>query len=194
MWPFMEYQYDHEGSIINQKEIRQKYKHLYELDRNQYNYVYGLVEDGTILYIGVSKTPFKRYKNHIRYTFNNNWNIEPILLGKGLDRKEMLLVEGNLIKLYDPLYNKNKNKKNKEENKKINPSKRNANTTKGHQGFVKAYPGLGETKPVRVPKSFEYFIKEMLSLCEQVEKIDPEHNKKLQKIIIKYLKNIICNT
>jgi rRNA pseudouridine-1189 N-methylase Emg1 (Nep1/Mra1 family) len=68
------------------------------------------------------------------------------------------------------------------------------NATKGHQGFVKSYPGLGETKTIRIPKSFEDFIKEMLSLCEQVEKIDSEHNKKLQKLTIKYLKNVISST
>lgn len=70
---------------------------------------------------------------------------------------------------------------------------KNTNATKGHQGFVKCYPKLGKTVTIRVPESFEIFLKEMLSLCEQVEKIDPEHNKKLQKLVIKYLKEVVSS-
>jgi rRNA pseudouridine-1189 N-methylase Emg1 (Nep1/Mra1 family) len=71
---------------------------------------------------------------------------------------------------------------------------KNTNATKGHQGFVKSYPKLGKTVSIRVPESFEDFIKQMLSLCEQVEKIDPDHNKKLQKLAIKYLNNVISSS
>ena len=70
---------------------------------------------------------------------------------------------------------------------------KNTNATKGHQGFVKSYPKLGKTVTIRVPESLENFIKEMLSLCEQAEKIDPEHNKKLQKLVIKYLKEVVSS-
>jgi rRNA pseudouridine-1189 N-methylase Emg1 (Nep1/Mra1 family) len=68
---------------------------------------------------------------------------------------------------------------------------KNTNATKGHQGFVKSYPKLGKTVSIRVPESFEDFIKQMLSLCEQAEQIDPEHNKKLQKLVIKYLNGVV---
>lgn len=70
---------------------------------------------------------------------------------------------------------------------------KNTNATKGHQGFVKSYPKLGKTVNIRVPESFENFIKEMLSLCEQVEQLDPEYNKKLQKLVIKYLNGMVSS-
>jgi hypothetical protein len=61
------------------------------------------------------------------------------------------------------------------------------NAVKGQRGFIKNYPKLGKTKTVRVPESFEDFIKKICSLSEKLENIDPEYSRKAQETFIKYL-------
>ena len=61
------------------------------------------------------------------------------------------------------------------------------NAVKGHQGFIKNYPKLGKTKTLRIPESLEDFIKEICSLCEKLENVDPEYSKKAKETFIKYL-------
>lgn len=61
------------------------------------------------------------------------------------------------------------------------------NAVKGHQGFIKSYPKLGETTTLRIPKSLKDFMKEICSLCEKLESVDPEYSKKAKETFIKYL-------
>ena len=81
------------------------YKKMYEVDKNEWSYVYGLVKNGEILYVGISKTPYKRYKDHLRKKLENDWNISLSLLGKG-NKTEMLIVESKMIKKYKPPLNR----------------------------------------------------------------------------------------
>lgn len=68
------------------------------------------------------------------------------------------------------------------------------NAVKGQRGFNKNYPKLGKTKTVRVPESFEDFIKEMCSLSEKLENVNPGASKKAQETFIKYLKKSISDS
>jgi hypothetical protein len=68
------------------------------------------------------------------------------------------------------------------------------NAVKGHQGFIKSYPKLGETTTLRIPKSLKDFIKEMCSLSEELENVNPGASKKAQETFIKYLKKSISDS
>lgn len=59
------------------------------------------------------------------------------------------------------------------------------NASKGHQGFVKKYQKLGETKHVRVPISISQKIKQIILLLEKValEKGEDKVSTILDKII-----------
>lgn len=96
---------------------RKQCKYMYEVDRNEWSYVYGLIKNKEILYVGLSDTPYKRYKTHLRETFKEQWDLEITLLGKGL-RKEMKKVETQMIQKYKPKYNIKENKKETEKESK----------------------------------------------------------------------------
>ena len=59
------------------------------------------------------------------------------------------------------------------------------NSKKGHQGFIKKYQALGETKHIRVPISIVKKIKHILALLEFVayEKGEDKVNNILDKVI-----------
>ena len=66
-----------------------------------------------------------------------------------------------------------------------NNSREYHNSRKGHQGFIKKYQKLGETKHIRVPVSIVKKIKHILLLLESVafEQGEDKVNKILDKII-----------
>ena len=68
------------------------------------------------------------------------------------------------------------------------------NAVKGQQGFIKNYPKLGKTTTFRIPESFKDFIKEMCSLSEELENVNPGASKKAQETFIKYLKKSISDS
>jgi predicted GIY-YIG superfamily endonuclease len=92
-------------SYYTSKELRQKQcRSMYTVDKNKWSYVYGLVKNGEILYVGLSDTPYKRYKSHLRGKLEYDWEVELTLLGKGI-REEMKIVERQMIKKYKPPLN-----------------------------------------------------------------------------------------
>jgi len=87
------------------KELRHKQcRYMYNIDKNQWSYVYGLVKGDQILYVGLSNTPYARYKSHLRTKLEYDWEVELTLLGKGI-REEMKIVEMQMIKKYKPPLN-----------------------------------------------------------------------------------------
>ena len=84
-----------------------RYRHMIAVDNNEYTYVYGLVREGNIIYVGISDTPHKRYKHHLSTTIKGLSDVEMTLLGKG-QRSDMLCVESNLIAKLNPPLNKRK--------------------------------------------------------------------------------------
>ena len=68
------------------------------------------------------------------------------------------------------------------------------NVAKGQRGFLKTYPKLGKTTTFRIPESFKDFIKEICSLSEELENVNPGASKKAQETFIKYLKKTISDS
>jgi hypothetical protein len=153
-----------------------------------YKYVW---EDGTPYYIG------KGQKNR---AFQNHGDIPVpkdksriIFLIENVAEKEALEYEKEMIKFYGrkdlgtgPLLNRT--------NGGQGISGCTTNAAKGRRGFFNLYPKLGKTTTFRIPESFEDFIKEMCSLLDELENVNPGASKKAQEAFIKYLKKSIPET
>ena len=152
-----------------------------------YKYVW---EDGTPYYIGKGQKnrafgchgdiPVPKDKNRIIFLIEN------------VAEKEALEYEKEMIKFYGrkdlgtgPLLNRT--------NGGQGISGCTTNAVKGQQGFIKNYPKLGETTTLRIPKSLKDFIKEMCSLSEELENVNPGASKKAQETFIKYLEKTISD-
>ena len=96
--------FSHSDEYYTQRQKNYEvYKLMVEVDKNPYTYVYGLVRDSDIIYIGVSDTPHKRCKHHIKH--KQLTEVTLTLLAKG-NRSDMLTVESILINKHSPILNK----------------------------------------------------------------------------------------
>ena len=171
-WPEGNFNVDPEGWARMQADIQKRKKHyskMYDIDRNEYTYVYGLVIDGEVAYIGISKTPFRRYMNHLNEKFDGGCEVYLTLLGKG-SREEMLLVERKLIEKMRPDLNK----------QYVIPT----------SGRKKKYVNLGPTERIRIPEKPKAHIENILEKFDKLYGMNPDDKirEEFEKLMIMYEK------